>query len=244
MSGRPQDLVSRDGSGTVFLPGATVAAAGYDSVRTSADDRAMAPPRVIRSIHCPAGDCRAICREGAVTVPIGSSGGICASRPDSGGLSPWRLEVNSTARTYPPCPHPWRYARSSTASGVTGHACGPATRHPLGTRCRCCPLPGRVSRALPERGWAGSAAARMHDTGSAPRCVPGVGKASSSLAPANRARPSGSGSPPTRPSDAAGGRSAPSASDRSGSRHPKRSRAVPACRTSPRARASRDRTRP
>jgi len=34
-------------------------------------------------------------------VSIGSSGGICASNSGSSGLSPWRLDVNSTARTSP-----------------------------------------------------------------------------------------------------------------------------------------------
>ena len=83
----------------------------------------------------------------------------------------------------------------------------------------------------------------MPDTESAPRSAPGAGTASRSPAAASRAPPSGSGFRPARPSGAAGGRRELSMRGKSGLRHPKRSQAVPAGRTSRRARPCPDRTR-
>ena len=51
MSRRAQGLIACAGSWTVLFPGAAVAADGYDRVRATLDDRAMAPPRVIGTVR-------------------------------------------------------------------------------------------------------------------------------------------------------------------------------------------------
>ncbi|MFT6533850.1 MAG: hypothetical protein ACJASC_003415 [Limimaricola cinnabarinus] len=51
MPSRPQDLVSRDGSGTVFFPDTTVASDRYDGIRASVDDGTM----TLAGFHLPGG---------------------------------------------------------------------------------------------------------------------------------------------------------------------------------------------
>ena len=84
--GCTQNLVSRNGPGTVYLRGAAVSADGYDCTVTSFDERPMTPPRVMGTVHCPASDCAANCREG--TVVTGSSDGLWDNNSGSSGLSP------------------------------------------------------------------------------------------------------------------------------------------------------------
>jgi len=97
---RPRYLAARRASFRASAPAVTVFH-GLAFLRgriTAWADRIVALAHVIGAIHCPAGDCNAICREGAVTRPVSWSSGIWSRRPGRIGASPMCLPVISTAR--------------------------------------------------------------------------------------------------------------------------------------------------
>src|SRR5690606_27887201 len=100
---RPQGLVSGDCTSGDGLPRLRVLAGRDDGVGAAVGDRIMALAGIIGAVHCPAGDCAAICREGAVTLPISSPAGIWLSRSGRTGASPIWLPVTSTARISSVC---------------------------------------------------------------------------------------------------------------------------------------------
>ena len=52
------------------LPGLGILAWRDHRMGISGGNRLVAFTGVVRPVHCPAGDCKAICREGAVTLPM------------------------------------------------------------------------------------------------------------------------------------------------------------------------------
>ena len=63
-------FVSGDGPGARRLPRLGIFAGRDGGMSATGGNRVVAFAGIIGTIHCPAGDCEAICREGAVTEPM------------------------------------------------------------------------------------------------------------------------------------------------------------------------------
>ncbi len=180
-----------------------------ERISATVGNGAAAGPPVISAIHCPAGHCGAMSREGAVTEAIGSPSGICDSRPGNMGASPTPLPVISTARTsmfVGETPH--RGLSLSTSPSSMARSTLRQTRRLAPPCLRACysPSPRTLMPVLsaarqghaqhdPERGRAGAAARRCRGRAVARPASSGVGKASSSPGPASPALRASAGSP-------------------------------------------------
>jgi len=164
----------------------------------------------------------------AVTMPITSPKGICASRSASNGLSFWRLEVSLTAHIPVPASMAiWTFLLCLQSDGPCFRAC-----HLRSSR--------NLVPVLSINRFSGCPEARY---GPAPRSAHAGGIAPNSPEPASQAQPSGSGSLPAQPSAGAAGRKALLPSSRTGWLRPSTFRAIRAYRIFSHDKLSRDRTR-
>ena len=217
MSRCPQDLVSRDGRGAVLFSGAPVAADRDDRIGTAPDDRAMASSRIMGAVCSDRAD---RLRRGDLRQQLRQQGTVAlAARSELDRAHVACASVHGDM-DLPPLPP----ARCTVLADL-----------PLAITAKR--NAGAVDKQVQ---WLTGCTIR----GSEPRSVPASGTTSRSPAPASRAQPSGSGSRPAQRSGETEGRTALSASGRSGWRHPRPFLEVRACRTSSRARPCGDRTGP
>lgn len=124
-----EDNGERTGRGR--LPGLGIFAGRNDGVGASIRDGIVAIARVIGAVRCPAGDCEAICRERAVTLPTSCADGI------------WLIKSGSTFATRS---NLWRAAPHRRRCGSCPLALSDQWHSPVNPRPTGFPASARRSR--------------------------------------------------------------------------------------------------